>query len=263
MSNEDSARAPSGETSSPTLRALSPRVAFVVALTCACVASALLFALANTGHSTAAGQTVAVATATPNGATPTPTNAAPGFMLFTDRADGFSIQYPSAWTYSPQHPGVQFADDNNETGYTVLVTPPSGVTLAGPTQDSSDPAAWVNYELSHLRTIYPNNFISVSDGETTREIGGVTWSGGAGVITNVTGQSATPTAGATATPSVTPTATPNISRGSGIRVQVFATVYNNQPYIIDLVSVADRFPAGRLEFFDPMLNSFRFTTATP
>ncbi|HEV8193464.1 MAG TPA: hypothetical protein VGP82_18535, partial [Ktedonobacterales bacterium] len=43
-----------------------------------------------------------------------------------------------------------------------------------------------------------------------------------------------------------------------ICVQVYATVYNDKPYIITLSAYNDRFTAGNIEFFTPMLKSFQF-----
>jgi hypothetical protein len=108
---------------------------------------------------------------------------------------------------------------------------PGSTTIANPPADASNPSAWVEYEMSYLQNKYPQNFVRLSDGQTSRTIGGVVWQGGAGLITN---------------------------NNAGIRVQVFATVYHGRPYIINLLSVADRFSAGMIEFFSPMLNTFVF-----
>lgn len=220
----------------PTRRILTPRATFIIALACTLIASSLLFVLADSGHITAEGQIAATPTAPSPTVTATPTVAALGFQLFNDRADGFTIQYPDGWIASPLNPGMQFADDSNETGYAMQVALPNATTLASPPQDVNDSSAWVEYELSYLQSKYPQNFVRLSDGETTRSIGGVVWQGGAGLITN---------------------------NSAGIRVQVFATVSHGRPYIINLLSVSDRFSAGELEFFNPMLNNFTFTPTTP
>lgn len=225
-----------GATVPPTRRTLTPRATLLVALACTLIASSLLFVLADSGHITAEGQIAN----TPTVATPTetasPTVAALGFQLFNDRTDGFTMQYPDGWIASPLNPGMQFADDSNETGYAMQVALPSSSTLPNPPQNVSDPSAWVNYELSYLQSKYPQNFVRQNDGQTTRTIGSVTWQGGAGLITN---------------------------NSSGIRVQVYATVYHGQPYIINLLAVSDRFSAGVIEFFSPMLDTFMFTQSTP
>ncbi|HEX8996904.1 MAG TPA: PsbP-related protein [Ktedonobacterales bacterium] len=223
-----------GKAVPPIQRMLTPRATFIVALACTLIASSLLFVLADSGHITAEGQIATTPTAAAPTATASPTVAALGFQLYNDRADGFTIQYPDGWIASPLNPGMQFADDSNETGYAVQVALPGSSTLATPPQDVNNPSAWVEYELSYLQSKYPQNFVRLSDGQTTRTIGGVQWQGGAGLITN---------------------------NSSGIRVQVFATVYHGRPYLINLLSVSDRFSAGMIEFFNPMLNNFAFSPA--
>jgi hypothetical protein len=225
-----------GKVISPTRHLLTPRATFIIALACTLIASSLLFVLADSGHITAEGQIATTPTAPPPTATASPTVAALGFQLFNDRADGFTIQYPDGWIASPLNPGMQFADDSNETGYAMQVALPSSTTLANPPQDVTNSSAWVDYELNYLESKYPQNFVRLSTGEKSRVMGGVTWQGGAGLITN---------------------------NSSGIRVQVFAVVYHGQPYIINLLSVSDRFSAGEIEFFNPMLNNFTFTATTP
>ncbi len=225
-----------GATIPPTRRTITPRTTFIIALACTLIASSLLFVLADSGHITAEGQIATTPTASAPTVTVSPTVAALGFQLYNDRADGFTIQYPDGWIASPLNPGMQFADDSNETGYAMQVALPGATTLANPPADVTNPSSWVEYELSYLQSKYPQNFVRLSDGQTTRTIGGMVWQGGAGLITN---------------------------NSSGIRVQVFATVYQGQPYIINLLSVSDRFSAGMIEFFSPMLNDFAFTPSTP
>ena len=82
-------------------RMLTPRVTFIVALVCTLAASSLLFVLANSGHITAVGQLNSTPTASDPTVTVSPTVAALGFQLYTDTADGFSIQYPNGWIASP------------------------------------------------------------------------------------------------------------------------------------------------------------------
>ncbi|MDE3230637.1 MAG: hypothetical protein KGO05_12230 [Chloroflexota bacterium] len=219
----------------PYQRMLTPRVTFIVALVCTLLASSLLFVLADSGHITAEGQLGSTPTATAPTVTVSPTIAALGFQLYTDHSDGFIIQYPNGWIASPLNPGMQFADDSNETGYALQVALPGASTLVNPPRNVADPSAWVQYELAYLQSKYPQNFIPLTDGQTSRVIGNVMWQGGAGLITN---------------------------NSAGIRVQVFATVYKGRPYIINLLSISDRFTAGTIEFFSPMLDSFIFITPT-
>ena len=225
-----------GATIPHTRRTLTARTTFIVALACTLIASSLLFVLADSGHITAEGQIATTPTAAPPTPTSSPTVAALGFQVFNDKPDGFTIQYPDGWIVSPLNPGMQFADDSNETGYAMQIALPNTNTLDNPPQNGTDPSAWVEYELSYLQTKYPQNFIRLTNGEITRTIGGTVWQGGAGLITN---------------------------NSAGIRVQVFATVAHGQPYIINLLAVSDRFTAGEIEFFNPMLNHFDFTRATP
>jgi hypothetical protein len=220
----------------PTRRTLTPRATFIIALACTLIASSLLFVLADSGHITAEGQIASTPTAPAPTVTASPTVASLGFQLFKDRADGFTIQYPDGWIASPLNPGMQFADDSNETGYAMQVALPGAAALANPPQDVTNSGAWVEYELSYLQSKYPQNFVRLSNGQISRTIGGVVWQGGAGLITN---------------------------NSAGIRVQVFATVYHGRPYVINLLAVSDRFSAGEIEFFDPMLNTFAFTPSTP
>lgn len=227
---------PQGSVTPPNRPPYTARALFVVTLACALVASSLLFALAGSGHITAQGQTGAT---TPS-ASPTPTqtltpSAALGFQLYTDKADGFSIQYPDGWIPSPLNPGMQFADDSNETGYAAQVVLPGAATIVDPPQNVNDPAAWVAYELNFLESKYPQNFVRLTSADQSRVIGGATWQSGAGLITN---------------------------SSSGIRIQVYATVSNGRPYIINLLAVSDRFSAGMIEYFSPMLNSYQFTPAS-
>lgn len=233
--NEEFSASRNGTTLTPNHRTLTPRTTFIVALACTLIASSLLFVLADSGHITAEGQGVATPTVLAPTVTSTPTVASLGFQYYNDRTDGFTIQYPNGWIASPLNPGMQFADDSNETGYAMQVALPGSTTIANPPTDAANPSAWVEYEMSYLQNKYPQNFVRLSDGQTSRTIGGVVWQGGAGLITN---------------------------NNAGIRVQVFATVYHGHPYIINLLSVADRFSAGMIEFFSPMLNNFVFLPST-
>ena len=77
-----------------------------------------------------------------------------------------------------------------------------------------------------------------------------------------TATGATPTTAATATGSAegSPTASPaqKCLVSPCIRVEVYATVYNGRPYIINLLASDDRFAAGAIEFFQPMLQTYQF-----
>lgn len=214
-------------------RALAPRLILLGGVISALLASALLLAVAGAGRIAAqrggnSTETPTVATMTP---LPSPT-AQTGFLVYTDKSDGFVMQYPQTWSVdSSAAPVIQFSDDSNETGYVAQVAVPTDAALTDANSDPTQATTWVNYELNIFAQKYPQNFILLDSGQTTRDIGGVTWQSGAGLVTN---------------------------NSSGIQLQVYATVYQGKPYLINLLSAQDRFSAGSLEFFDPMLASFAF-----
>lgn len=221
-------------------RALAPRLILIGGVVSALLASALLLAISAAGRIAAERGANSSTTPSPLVATPTPSPSPTpqtGFLVYTDTANGFLVQYPQNWSVdSSATPVIQFSDDSNETGYVLQVALPSSSSLPGAGGDPSKADTWVNYELNIFAQKYPQNFILLNSGMTTREIGGVTWQSGAGLITN---------------------------NSSGIHLQVFATVYKGKPYLINLLSAQDRFSAGTLEYFDPMLNSFAFLNAAP
>jgi hypothetical protein len=213
-------------------RALAPRLILIGGVVSALIASALLLAVAGAGRIAAqrGGDTVAISSATAT-LSPSPTPQT-GFQVYSDTTDGFVIQYPKSWTVdSTASPVIQFSDDSNETGYVAQVATPADSTLSATNGDPTSATTWVNYELNIFAEKYPQNFILLNSGQTTRVIGGAVWQSGAGLITN---------------------------NSSGIHLQVYATVYKGKPYLINLLSAQDRFSAGSLEFFDPMLASFAF-----
>ncbi len=219
-------------------RALAPRLILIGGVVSALLASALLLAIAGAGRIAAqrdiGGSTpLTVATVTPS---PSPTPQT-GFLVYSDKANGFLVQYPQNWSVdSSAAPVIQFSDDSNETGYVMQVALPAASALPDTRSDPAKATTWVNYELNIFAQKYPQNFILLDSGVTTREIGGVTWQSGAGLITN---------------------------NSSGIHLQVYATVYQGKPYLINVLAAQERFDAGTLEYFDPMINSFAFLTAAP
>lgn len=213
--------------------ALAPRLILLGGVISALLASALLLSIAGPWRTLVQGDPYVTDTPAPPTipATPSPT-AQTGFLVYTDKSDGFVMQYPQTWLVdSSAAPVIQFSDDSNETGYVAQVAVPSSSALSDASGDPAEAATWVTYELNIFAQKYPQNFILLNSGVTTREIGGVTWQSGAGLVTN---------------------------NSSGIQVQVYATVYQGKPYLINLLSARDRFSAGSLEFFDPMLASFAF-----
>lgn len=201
--------------------------------------------------------------------TPSPT-AEEGFQYYVDRTNGYMIQYPTGWVTDQLNPGIQFSDDENSPGYQVQIVPVSTATAIGPTANPLDPSAWVNYALDNLeKRLQQGTYIRVL-GSAPIEVEG------------------TPTASVQATAQPSPTVglgtpTPDtvscalsqlpviigkqawetgglLLTGSdpSICVQVYATVYQGKPYIITLSAYDDRFTAGNIEFFTPMLKSLEF-----
>ena len=229
-----------GQSQEPAPRALAPRLILLGGVVSALIASALLLAIAGAGRIAAERDTsgstpspLATATATPS---PSPTPQT-GFLVYSDKADGFVVQYPQNWSVdSTAAPVIQFSDDSNETGYVMQVALPSPSALPDASSDPASATTWVNYELNIFAQKYPQNFILLDSGSQTREIDGVMWQSGAGLITN---------------------------NSSGIHLQVYATVYHGKPYLINLLCAQERYNAGALEYFDSMLNSFAFLNAAP
>jgi hypothetical protein len=202
------------------------------------LALTLVLTLADAGR-TSAGHAPATPTATVR---PTPTvtpipSPTPmlGFQVYVDRADGFLIQYPTTWVYSLVSPGVQFDDDANNIAYEVQVLVPGDATSVGPSTTPDDASVWVTYEMSTLSKQFQGSFQQVPGPAPAATIGKQLWQSGVALIT--VGQ-------------------------TRIRVQVYATVYLGKPYLINLLAVDDRFDAGTIQFFTPMLQSFEFLPST-
>ncbi|HEX9037030.1 MAG TPA: hypothetical protein VF808_08585 [Ktedonobacterales bacterium] len=216
-------------------RPLAPQLILIGGVISAVLASALLLAVAAAGRIASGRDTGPVAPAVTATPSPSPTPQT-GFLVYADKANGFEVQYPKTWSVDSTSPVVQFSDDSNETGYVMQVALPQSSELPNQNSDPTLASTWVNYELNIFAQKYPQNFILLESGVTSREIGGVTWQSGAGLITN---------------------------NSSGIHLQVYATVYQGKPYLINLLSAQDRFTAGTIEFFDPMLTSFSFLAPSP
>ncbi len=161
--------------------------------------------------------------------TPTPMD---GFQVFVDRTDGFLIQYPQGWVSSPTNPGVELTDDSNSPGFILQVLIPSTTTLNGAATNPNDPAALVDFELNNLSKQWPQgDFTRVPGPNSVTNFGGADWQGAVGLIS----------AGQT-----------------NIKVQVYATVHNGTPYVINLLASNDLFRAGSGAYFMPMLSTFQF-----
>lgn len=202
-----------------------------------CLVSVLLVLLfANGGDlsaSQARSQPTATATTRPT-VTPTPPDGItpmPGFAVYKDQVQGFIIQYPYTWTYTPANPGIEFDDDSNSPGYIVQVLVPGDATSAGNGAQQNDAAAWVSYELGNLSKQWQGNFEQVPGPSPDVRIGGVVWQTGMALLGSST---------------------------SRARVQVYATVYHGKPYIINVLTAENEFTFGSHAYFEPMLRSFVF-----
>lgn len=219
-------------------RALAPRLILLGGVVSALVASLLLLAIAGATRITARRDASSATPSPQSTITPSPSPSPEiGFRLYTDKTNGFLVQYPERWSIdSSAAPVIQFSDNSTETGYVMQVALPSPASLTSSTSDPTKATTWVNYELNTFAQKYPQNFILLNSGSETRDIGGVLWQSGAGLITN---------------------------NSSGIHLQVYATVYQGKPYLINLLCAQDRFSAGSLEYFDPMLSTFAFLNNAP
>lgn len=183
-------------------------------------------------------------TATPSAtATPAPT-ATPvpidGFQFYRDPANHYVIQYPLGWFVSTDNTsqGIEFCDDCNNPGYIVQVNTPSNLGDVGPPANQNTAADWVTYALNGLASRLQSGTLTTEGPQPSITIGGVVWQSGGGLVTDSSG-------------------------GSRFRVQVYATVYGGKPYILVLSTTDDRFTAGTIQFFGPMLQSFTFVTPQP
>ena len=197
----------------------------------------LITLLADSGRTTAHKTTFKPTPSPTATVKPTPTTL-PGFSLYSDSADGFGIQYPRTWVLSPLSPGIQFDDDSANPGFEVQLLVPGADTCpsTSPTATSDDATVWVNCTLSILATKFHGNFEQAPGPTADVQIGNMTWQSGVAFL------------------------------GSGqsrVRVQVYATIHEGKPYIINLLAVDSRFSFGMLEFFQPMLQSFKFLATNP
>lgn len=215
----------------------APRLAIAGAVLLLC---ALVLLIADAGAGTASPGSARAhptatlkPTATPS-PFPTPT-AEVGFKIYFDRSERFYVQYPLTWEAKQTNPGIQFDDDPNTPSYIVQVLQPGDATTAGPASDPNDPTVWVRYELNRLATIYQGSFTEIPGPAPAVRFGGALWQSGVARLTD---------------------------SGTNIRVQIFATVYNGTPYIINLLATEDRFSEGVRAYFDPMLQSFTFLPPT-
>ncbi|WIG57814.1 MAG: hypothetical protein OJF49_000559 [Ktedonobacterales bacterium] len=201
------------------------------------LALALVLPLADSGRTTTTRQARAESTPTATLA-PTPTATVvptptpmPGFQVYIDRSEEFVIQYPETWTSSPASPGIEFDDNPNTLGYIVQVLLPGDATTAGQTSDPDDATVWVRYELNTLASKWQGNYQELTGPSPAAYFGGATWQTGVALLS---------------------------VNGTSVRVQIYATVYQGKPYIINLLATQEKFATGVAIYFTPMLQSFQF-----
>jgi len=155
-----------------------------------------------------------------------------GFLTYADQSSGYRIQYPLGWIYSHIGPGTEFADSGNDPTYEVQVLVPADLdTVDLGSADPSDATSWTNYALAALAHRYRNAFAVMHSGPTAAIFGQATWRAGSARIA---------------------------SGASSIRVDVYATVHSDKPYIISLLTADTSFASADSRFFAPMLRSFEF-----
>jgi hypothetical protein len=171
------------------------------------------------------------ATLTPS---PAPSVTA-GFTLYVDDAAGFQISYPTVWSASPTHPGVEFDDSSSTQSYLVQVLPTDASTVPDTSDATSAAASLVDLELSGVELKWGSaNFQRLEGPIPPAAIGGQTWQSGIALIGPPTAR---------------------------IRIQVYATIYNGKPFVITLGALDELFARGQQQYFQPMLASFTFLPA--
>lgn len=230
---------PSGPSGAARRHALAraPRLAIASGVLLLCALLLLIAdgraSTASTGSARVHPTTTRAPTATPS-PFPTPTGL-PGFKVYFDRGERFYVQYPLSWEAKQANPGIQFDDDPNVPNFIVQVLQPGDATTAGPTSDPNDPSVWVHYELNRLASIYQSSFSELPGPAPAVRFGGALWQSGVARLSD---------------------------NNTNIRVQIYATVYDGTPYIINLLATEDRFADGVRAYFDPMLQSFTFLPMT-
>ena len=200
---------------------------------------AMLFA--DTRTTDAAVRPTPTATLAPT-ATPAPTMTPPaidGFQFYRDPTSHYIIQYPLGWVVSTDNAsqGIEFCDDCQNPGYIVQVNTPSNLGDVGPPPTQNSASGWVTYALNGLSSRLQSGTLKALGEQQAITIGGVVWQSGGALVTDPSG-------------------------AASFRVQVYATVYEGKPYILVLSTTEDRFTAGTIQFFGPMLQSFEFVKQT-
>lgn len=231
----------SGGNLSPALRYLRrqfPRVMpWAMATITVILIGMLTLLFADTRTTDAAVRPTPTATPAPTATlAPTPTPVPiDGFQFYRDPGNHYIIQYPLGWVVSSDNTsqGIEFCDDCINPGYIVQVNTPSNLGEVGPPANQNSAADWVTYALNGLSARLQSGTLTTAGPQRPITIGGVVWQSGGGLVTDTSGT-------------------------VRFRVQVYATVYEGKPYILVLSTTDDRFTAGTIQFFGPMLQSFQF-----
>lgn len=170
-----------------------------------------------------------------------------GYRVYIDAPDGFLMQYPIGWDAKATSPGARFTDLGSDQTplYWVQVDLPDPWALSDaglapqptpagtPTSAQTNAAlaqSWVSYVMRNLASLYPNDdFIQNPAPTDTITFAGREWQYGSALI-----------------------ATRNVE------VEVMATIYDGQPYIISLYGADGGFVAGQSLYFNTMLQTFTF-----
>lgn len=173
--------------------------------------------------------------------------AQPGYHVFVDGPDAFLMQYPTGWDAAATSPGARFTDMTSDQVplYWVQVDLPDPWALSDaglapqptpvgtPTSAEANAALaqnWVTYVMHNLASLYPNDdFIANPTPSDMVSVGGSQWAYGSALITT-----------------------------RNVEVEVMATIYNGQPYIISLYGADGGFVAGQSLYFNTMLQTFTF-----
>lgn len=185
--------------------------------------------------STAPAPTHAIATHTPlptatATGTPLPT-ALPGYRVYADSANAFVIQYPVTWQTRQNDAGVQISDNSSAAGYVLQVYREDSSTCA---QADAKVAAscWIDTYLNGLNSQEVLQDLQRLTGPTPAvTFGGQVWQTGIATF---------------------------VSAAAPFRIQVYATVYQGQPYLVAVLAPDDQFATGSELYFKPMLATFQF-----
>jgi hypothetical protein len=159
---------------------------------------------------------------------PTPTNL-PNYKLFTNTADGFAMEYPSAWgTKTLTGTGAQ-----NDTVY--QFTQPNSPTVViverSPAFDSATDAQLINAEVQGAQA-QGSKLTEITGAATTEGIGGEVWQRQEYQGTN--------------------------KNGVKLHIAILATHHLGKGYVIALISSDTGFASNDTATFEPMLRTFRF-----